>query len=701
MTTINITETGIDCISTKITKEISSNLDTCVIEVPFDFSISIGDELNVYDKDSTLLFKGLVQNIKISGVKEVVAYDYGVQLMDININEIYTDEKAEDIIEDIVTNRTDLTYVSTIVTSTPITSYLIKDKKGWDVVNELAELLNATFRVDKNKNFYLELIEEDYSTESITTENAVIDDDWDSNAEQLVNKVTIIGDKQLFEKTETFDGTGAEDTFTLAEFPVDINIEVDGVEQTGYVEGATTIADYKVQKGTKNIVFESGSIPGSGTDNVVIRYTFSIDIKLVSQDKDSIDQYGGPNEIPKEKKIVKPYITSFQEARRFANFYLGIYAQPLLTSTWIINDYTKFESFIPNQLINIIDSLRNVNGSFIIKKVEREYPGRLKVDVGWREDDILDWNKEVQYRIKQLEEVDDNSTILQEYGFIQNNVQIQVSTQALSYERTLPDNYMYLGDENDSPVYANIGDGTERPLASNISDLLFWWKLDNTVIDEVNNEELTWAITGSSWTTGKQFDVAADITAHWLTYSTPISSLRSVSFWIYPENVTGSVAGLVLCDLFEIGMSISGSVVTVSQTGLTNANIYINGSLGTTMTEEEWYNVVVTFDNPGVNSTDYVFGGGNGGRLGDVRLYNKVISSDEINAIYNGGDGSVNNSDSYPKFYITNKNYWATPEYEYNIWGYYYSWGAVPFAIITTENVLTIETEDNEEITTQ
>lgn len=464
MATINITESTVNLLSGKITKEISSNLDTCKLEVPFDFTISIGDEVNLYDKDSVLLFKGLVQSIKTGPMKEITIYDYGVQLMDVNVNEIYSNTKAEDIIEDIITNRTDLTYVSTITTSITISTFIIKDKRGWDVVNELAELLNAQFRVDKNKNFYLELIEEDMSSEIILDTNAVIDDDWDEEASQLVNKITVIGDKQLFEKTETFDGTGAEDTFTLTEFPVDINVEVDGVEQTGYVEGATSAADYRVDKGTKNIIFESGSIPASGTDNIVVRYTFSIDIKLVSQDNDSVELYGGPNKIPKEKKIVKPYITSFQEARKFANFYLGIYATPLLTSQWYINDYTKFENFIPNQIIMVSDTLRNISGNFIIKKVERENPGRLKVEVGWQEDNILDWSKEVQFRIKQLEEVDDNSTILQEYDFIQNNIQIQVNTSVdKELYRDLPDDYMYFGDANDSPVYANIGGGIERP----------------------------------------------------------------------------------------------------------------------------------------------------------------------------------------------------------------------------------------------
>ena len=108
MSVINLTEDTVNCISTTITKESKEALDVCKVQVPYNFTISIGDELNIYHSSSTLLFKGLVQSIKISGVKEVTAYDYGVQLMDVNVNEIYTDEKAEDIIEDIINELDDL-----------------------------------------------------------------------------------------------------------------------------------------------------------------------------------------------------------------------------------------------------------------------------------------------------------------------------------------------------------------------------------------------------------------------------------------------------------------------------------------------------------------------------------------------------------------------------------------------------------------
>lgn len=619
MSTINLTEDTINCISTNIVKETTSNLDVCTIEVPFDFSITIGDELNLYDKDSTLLFKGLIQNIKIGGRKEIIAYDYGIQLMDINVNDIYNNEAPEDIIESIVTNNTDLTYVSTITTGTPITSFVVKDKRGWDVVNELAELLNASIRVDKNKNFYLELIEEDTSTETITDVNAVIDGDWDQDADQLVNKIIIIGDKQLFEKTESFNGTGAEDTFTLTEFPIDVNVTVGGVEQVGYVEGVTASADYRVDKGTKDVIFNSGSIPGSGTNNVVIRYTFSIDIKLTSQDNDSIVLYGGPNLIPKEKKIVKPYITSFQEAYKFANFYLEIYAQPLLTATWIINDYTKFEDFVPNQKILATDSIRDITDIFIIKKVEREFPGQLKVEIGWQEDDILDWGKEVQYRIKQLEEIDDNSTVLHEYDSIENDIGIEVQSEvSRELERTLPDDYIFFF----SPIEGLIG----------------WWKGNNALIDssgEVNT--LSWTGT-PAYGTGKQFDNIFDFdTSNYVSHSETLSSINTVSFWMELDANNTDLIDLTS----SAKISINGSN-TITTSGLSNTIIYVNNSISSSAGLSTYYNILITFDDIDVDT--FKIGDGTNGRIGDVRLYNSTISTDGRTSIYNSGLGLTSNS---------------------------------------------------------
>lgn len=648
MTTINLTEGTSNCVSTKITKQTSENLDQCVVEVPFTFSISIGDELNVYDKDSTLLFKGLVQNIKIGGVKEVSVYDYGIQLMDTNINEIYSSQKAEDIIESIVTGNTDLTYVSTIVTSTPITTLIVKDKRGWDVVNELCELLNASFRVDKNKTFYLELSEEDASSEIITTTNAFIDGEWDQNSDNLVNKVTIIGDKQLFEKTETFNGTGVEDTFTLSEFPVDINVSVGGVELTGYVEGASTIADYSLDKATKDVIFESGSIPAIGTDNVVIRYTFSIDIKLVSQDDASITAYGGTNKRAKEKKITKPYITSFQEARRYANYYLSTYAEPLLSSKWIINDYSKFENFVPNQIINIQDTIRNIDDNFIIKKVEREFPGKLIVEVGWREDDILDWAKETQYRIKQLEEVDDNSTILQEYGFIQNKALVTVTTEVTrQLQRTLPTNYLYLFND--------------------IENLEFYATLNNTLYDRsTNNATLTWSGT-SSYTTGYHYSYSAEFDGTnyiEMDSTTTISKTKGlISLWFYPtqEQYSGIFKlGTNTPSIYQIDDMVG--IVWQGATGLPLDDEYMTETL---INLNDWNHILLYWED-GVTiawelngvaiesavptlstivedittTPDYGFIG----RMSDPRVYSDTFTSTIRSLFWNGGIGLNSNA---------------------------------------------------------
>ena len=681
MATLNFIEESADVISSTVTKETTSNLDTCTIEAPFNYSVNIGDELNLYDGNSTLLFKGLVQNIKISGRKEIVAYDYGVQLMDININEIYTNEKAEDIIEDIITTKTDLTFVSTINSSLAINSFPIKDKRGWDVVNELAELINASFRVDKNKNFYLELVEEDTSTETISSDNASIDGDWNQVADQLVNKVTIIGDKQTFEKIETFSGNASETEFALAEFPVDVYVTVGGVEKTGYVEGASTEADYKIDKATKKIIFTAGSTPASGTDNISVTYTFSIDIKLVSQDNVSIETYGGTSKIPKEKKIVKPYITSFQEARNYANYYLSNYSQPLLSSTWIINDYSKFENFVPNQRISVTDSIRNISGFYVIKKIEREFPGMLKVEIGWQEDTILDWSKEVQYRIKQLEEIDDNSNILQEYSYIQNDVQLQVTTEvSRKLERTLPDNYLYYGNPisglqgwwklngNTFDSSGNNNDGTFTGFDGEVG----WWQGNGDALDSSDGgNNGTW--TGTElYATGKQFlemfdfDGSSRVNITGASFGSGASKF-AFSCWINSDG-TQPVGGnnyVFRSSNDAIGMNINstgdsvgiviqendGSYLSAATTIIPGTNHFIYGEYDSTNSLMSIYldNVFVT--STAVNDvikigsyTLYLGYEGSSaryydGKLGDLRFYDRVLTDNERTRIYNEGLG--------------------------------------------------------------
>lgn len=403
-----------DNVSSKIVKEDNTNTDILVLTVPESTTIGIGDTITYKDKAATTIFKGIVQNYKVgNGLKTVEVYDLGAELLQRIVNQIFTSQSPEAIISTVLSTYTSLTYVSTISSGVTIDSYVAKDKKAWDIVTEMAEILLANFYVDVSGNFQLELEGDTTSTKNITTSNAVLDGAWNYDISQQVNSVTIQGDRLLQEKVESFAGPATQ--VSLAEIPIDVYVTVGGTEKTGYIDGSST-GDYTVDRENKNIDFDSSS------STIVVTYTFEIPIKIRRRDAASISTYG-----QKDKKFEKPYIKSRDEARNYASFILGRYANPLQSSKWKISstsDYEAFTSFLPNNIIPVTDSLNSISGNFIIKKVERSFPGDLFIHVGTPEDDLTFWNKEVQTRIKQLEEKDDNSSILNEDEYVEENVSV-------------------------------------------------------------------------------------------------------------------------------------------------------------------------------------------------------------------------------------------------------------------------------------
>ena len=461
MATINFTD-GTDNLQSVINKEDSTNTDVLALQIPFITSISVGDIVNYYDKDSTLIFHGIVQTIKTSGIKEVEVYDYGAELLQRTVNEIFNNQSPEEIIESIINDYTTLTYVSTITSGITISTYVANKKKAWDVVTELSEVLLANFRVDQNKNFQLELEGNTKSSKSITTGtlgNAILDGTWKEDKSKLVNSATVDGDdRQIFEREpELYSGDGSTTEFSLSEIPLDIKVEHPvGTIKTGYVEGSST-GDYTIDRDNKKVIFDTA--PGSGTDNIQVTYTVSIPISVRRKSKGSIDIYG-----QHDKNYKKPYIKTRNDARDLALFIINRFSQPLKSATFIITSNTEFydfNSWLPNQVVDVTDNIFNISGSYIIREVERSNLGELKVTVGDPSDDFISWSKEAQQRIKQLEEKDDNATILSEDEFVSESITLQFDCGITTVtERTFQSDTFYLEEDTNGTRNQMKNDGT-------------------------------------------------------------------------------------------------------------------------------------------------------------------------------------------------------------------------------------------------
>lgn len=440
MTARTFTE-GTNVIRSKIIKEHRQGIDVLTLTVSPAQTIEVGDVITLVDIFANTVFKGIVQDIQIGGVKTAKIYDYGVQLMDLNLNTIYNSQSPEAIITDIVDNNTGMTYTSSISSGTTIDKWVIKDKRAWDVIVELSEILNANFRVDKDLNFHLELRGENNSSQSLTSSSDAIKGEWKQDSSQMVNSIILIGDNQVFEKTQLFSGDGSTTEFTLNEIPIDVKVEHPvGTELDGFVQDFGT-GDFQVDRENKKIIFDTA--PASGSNNIKVFYTYSVPIKVSATNPTSIATYG-----KKSKRINKPYINSFDEARSFANYYLEIYSEPLLSSQWILGDPQNWGSYTPNEIINVVDGIRSVTGDFIIEKIERTYPGTVVVSIGEQQDDLFNWQKETQFRVKQLEERDDNSDIIQEYQNLLQNIEVLLQVRITSFKQRNKGTCFYLNDDD-------------------------------------------------------------------------------------------------------------------------------------------------------------------------------------------------------------------------------------------------------------
>ncbi len=456
MAAITLTE-GTDNITSIITKEDKLNTDILKITLDPTISIDAGDTVTYKDSNSTTIFTGIVENYKFKGSKSVEVYDNGAELLHTTVNKIYTNQSPEAIISDVITTKTSLTYVSTISSGLTIASYVVKDKKSWDVVSEMAEVLIANFRVDKNSNFQLELEGSNASSKNIDTNNAKLISPWNKDISQLVNKVIIVGDKQVFSNEQLFSGDGTTTVFTLNEAPIDIKVEHPlGTILTGYVAD-TGSGDYQIDRENMKITFDTA--PVSGTNNIKMKYSYEVPIKVTSQNASSISTYG-----TREKKFEKKYIKSMSEARKYSKFILDTYSSPLLSSTWAITNQTDildWENFTPNETIYVNDTFNGITGNFVIRKVERKYPGELRVTVGTLQEDLTFWNKEIQTRVKQLEEKDDNSTILQDYSFLEEGAKLTATVSITRYqERDIGNALYYDVSRNYDAGYIYDGMGT-------------------------------------------------------------------------------------------------------------------------------------------------------------------------------------------------------------------------------------------------
>lgn len=472
--TINAVDVTSYVISWDYKREFEDDISTIDVQLSSKVSAAIalteqnlGDELIIKRGATTgqenFIFKGEVRSVNPGGaILYVTGSDKLFEAVRMNVTKSFDkniDSEAgviSEIFKTLINDYTSLTADSTSVqnsgTTNVITKFICNNADVFERITKLAETLNWQFyyRADTDLVYFEQKGFVQNGTELTVGSDIVEVPRWSYDAEQLANRVKVIGAEQEVETTEQFDGTGAQTAFVLTYTPVSVKIEVDSVLQVGGKEGSTSGSyDYEVDEENKTINFVAGSIPGSGTNNVDIFYSYMLPAPVIGKRASSVETYGEHS-----KTLFKDELKTMDDAKTYMNKYLDEYGEPFVNTKLKMYSATDV---IPGETIRVIDNANNIDKTVIVQQVTMKYPYKYdEVTVG---DKILltsDWMVGLNDRVRRLEEKGGRSQDLLLHVIDQFREDTSFKRRYFKFKKqTIDTDGLIIGH----PVYGIIGTG--------------------------------------------------------------------------------------------------------------------------------------------------------------------------------------------------------------------------------------------------
>ena len=369
--------------------------------LPDDVSVIIKDNIN---PRSTLKFGGYITKIDTDlESQKITAQSFGKILVETEVRgQNYTDKTPEYILNDLITNNTGFTFNDRGVATGLTIEKFIADGKLYDIIRDFASFTNRIFYTTPNEEFFFEpmsfkeILGKTYvhGTGNVIISKKGFDDT------KLVNQLTLVGEVQKFNTTQTFSGNNNDKTFAISYSATSLVVKVGGTEKTPN-------EDYELDTLSKAITFTTA--PASGSNNITIDYEYEIPMVIKGERASSIAKYG-----LHAKKLVMSWITNRQDGVRFVQSYLNRYSE--------INERTAMTSasllsyLQENDVVVLKNSQIGIDGGFVIKSITWLYPEfDTEIAVGEYLFDYFEDDQEIVRKLHDFEGAITKSKEIQDY----------------------------------------------------------------------------------------------------------------------------------------------------------------------------------------------------------------------------------------------------------------------------------------------
>ncbi|MCB1712572.1 MAG: hypothetical protein KDH96_08920, partial [Candidatus Riesia sp.] len=313
----------------------------------------------------------------------------------------------------------------------------------------------------------------------------------EEDSKEMFNEIVIEGSEKLVQRTEWFSGDGSTSSFTLSKTPRSMQVwsgssnfkttlPTDTDLQNGGVENVTEDLDYTFSVAEKKVYFQSGSIPSSGTYNIMVQYMYPEPTPVLLRDEDSISTYGPLGEDGNHVAFTRNFKLDFVESVTDAEFrglnLLNEFSKPRLNvkNIKVHNDIVANPSVVNlgvNKTVTFITSIgaRSRSEELTIRKISYRYPEEYDIlDVGDRELSPVDVLERALDRIHKLEQRDSSTDgVLLKPKIMDNIVTVQPYVTMLRANKEADTLYFddpeqgFLADDAET-VGNDFGDDTDE-----------------------------------------------------------------------------------------------------------------------------------------------------------------------------------------------------------------------------------------------